>query len=71
MRFRLRTLMILMAVVPPAIAAIYGIPELAALLLLVLTVVAFTGVRVYRTVEYMLTAKADSIGESVDGELLD
>jgi hypothetical protein len=71
MKYRLRTLMILMAILPPAIAAIYGLPALAAILLLVLTVVAFTGVPVYRTVEYMLTAKAGSIGDSEDGEDLD
>jgi hypothetical protein len=59
LRYKLRTLMIVLALGPPVIAAAYSSSELAGLMLLAVAILLLTGLPVYRTVEFMLSARLD------------
>jgi hypothetical protein len=66
MRYRLRTLLILLAIGPLALAVLYRTPMVAPVLLIVPPMCGMMVLLVYRTIEFMLTAGPDDANESLD-----
>ena len=66
MRYRLRTLLILMATAPLTLAVLYRTPMAVPVLLVVPPIFAMMALLVYRTVEFMLTAGRDDAYRETD-----